>query len=123
MIFSNEISETSYFTRLSYGECNPIKEKYSREPRSTTHRYYLFVSASERFIFTEINRKANLFVFVFVCSDVKLVQRKEQEKLKGFSNLLTACQDQIAFMIVFEYISKYGQRKMNVITPPRKSKM
>ena len=85
----------------------PIKEKYSRESRSSTHRYYLFVSASERFIFTEINRKArNLFVFV---------QRKEKEKLKGFSNLLTARQDQIAFMIVFEYISKYWKRKTNII--------
>lgn len=43
---------------------------------------------------------------------LKLVQRKEEEKLRI---LLTACQDQIAFVIVCEYISKYWKWKEKIL--------
>ena len=60
-----------------------------------------------------LNRKilpGNLFVAMY--NYLKLVQRKEEEKLRI---LLTACQDQIAFVIVCEYISKYWKWKEKIL--------
>ena len=53
------------------------KGKYSREQRSIVHRYYLFVSASEGFMFTEINRKILLGI-LFVTNSSKEEIRKER---------------------------------------------
>ena len=53
----------------------PIKENIAES--SIVHRYYLFVSASEGFMFTEINRKILLGI-LFVTSSSKEEIRKER---------------------------------------------
>ena len=106
--------ETFYFivpfTRLIW-RMYPIKENIA-ESRKVVHRYYLFVSASERFMFEQKNIARKSICSYVKQNYLKLVQRKEEEKLRI---LLTACQDQIAFVIVCEYISKYWKWKEKIL--------
>ena len=81
--------ETFYFivpfTRLIW-RMYPIKENIA-ESRKVVHRYYLFVSASERFMFEQKNiaRKS-------ICSYVKLFKTSSKEgrrKAKDFTYSLS----------------------------------